>query len=414
MRSTGAGRAGGPRTIAYLVSRYPAVNHTFVLREVIALREAGVPVEVIAIRGDDRAPSEVTAIERDERQRTFYILPVRARFFAAHVRTFAIRPRGYLRGLVSALRLAGSDLGRVLAYVAYFAEAVVAGHHACRAGASHVHSHFASTVALLMARVFPVTVSYTIHGPDEFNDVHRFRMREKVASARFVIAISHYARSQIMRASDAKHWQRIEVCRLGVDPERFGARTRRLPHETKEILCVARLAPVKAQRLLMLAVARLRSRGRNVRLRLVGPGPDRVELESAAEQLHLGDVVVFEGPCHQDRILDLYRRADVFALASFAEGVPVVLMEAMAMEIPCVATWVNGIPELIEPDVSGVLVAPADDVALADALERVLVDEEFARRLGTEARKRVMREYELNANVAHLAGIFRRHLGHAT
>jgi len=235
-------------------------------------------------------------------------------------------------------------------------------------------------------------------------------MKEKVAQARFISTISNYARSQIMLASNPPDWNKIEVCRLGVDPSAFHPRQSTRETDTFRVICVGRLAPVKAQRLLIAACARLISRGLRLKLHLVGAGPDRTPLEMCAASEGVSEHVVFEGGRNQDEVIALYSQADVFALASFAEGVPVVLMEAMSMELPCVATWVNGIPELIEHGSEGLLVAPSDVEGFAAALKKVFDNREEARRLGQAARQRVMREYDLAKNTAVLESVFGRYL----
>jgi glycosyltransferase involved in cell wall biosynthesis len=172
------------------------------------------------------------------------------------------------------------------------------------------------------------------------------------------------------------------------------------------VLCVGRLVPAKGQHVLLAAIAKLRASGRNLRLRLVGDGPDRESLELAAGRFKITDAVVFEGAVNQDRIRDLYATADVFALASFAEGIPVVLMEAMAMEIPCVSTWITGIPELIRDSIDGLLVPPSDIDGLAAAIALLMDDDELRARLGEAGRRRVIEKYNLRPNVARLAEIF--------
>ncbi len=181
----------------------------------------------------------------------------------------------------------------------------------------------------------------------------------RVSTAEVVCAIGLYARSQLMKISDPALWGKIKVTPLGVDPSVFTPRVFRAESQVFDVICVGRLVPAKGQHVLLSAVARLLAKGRALTLRLVGDGPDRRSLEAAAQQAGIQDQVIFEGAINQDRIRDLFEKADVFALASFAEGIPVVLMEAMAMEIPCVSTWITGIPELIRDSIDGLLVAPS-------------------------------------------------------
>jgi colanic acid/amylovoran biosynthesis glycosyltransferase len=192
-----------------------------------------------------------------------------------------------------------------------------------------------------------------------------------------------------------------------VDSSVFQPRPRRQNPERIELLCVGRLAPVKAQALLIAAVGRLVQEGRRrMHLRLVGDGPSRPLLERIVAERGLKEHVTLEGSCNQDRVQEFYRQTDVFVLASFAEGVPVVLMEAMAMEIPCIATWITGIPELIAHGVDGWLVAPGDEGALAGAIAALADDPELRQRLGRAGRLRIQQQYELGTNVQRLARVY--------
>jgi len=238
---------------------------------------------------------------------------------------------------------------------------------------THLHVHFAnaaSTVGLIASRTFPIGFSLTVHGPDEFYDASGLRLAEKIAGASFVCCIGQFARSQLMKLSPPSQWDKLEIGPLGVDPQRFSPRRFRSSPSRFEILCVGRLVPSKGQLVLIAAIERLVKTTPNLRLRLVGDGPERESLERAIAAANLGSYVVLEGSVNQDRIQEFYRQADIFVLASFAEGIPVVLMEAMAMEIPCVSTFVAGIPELIRNETDGILVPPSDDLALATAIKR--------------------------------------------
>ncbi len=393
--------------IGYLVSQYPTAGHTFVLREIVGLRELGYDVRVVTIRPDAREKSTLSAIERQERERCTSVLPRWGFLFASNARALLTRPAGYFRGVLAALRLAGPDLIRLAKHAAYLLEAAAAGSVFHRNGVRHVHTHFSSTVALIAHEIYGFDVSMTIHGPDEFTDVRGFGLRRKVARSRFVIAISDYGRSQILREVPAEYWSRVHVCRLGVDLDVFKPSGRHLPDGGSfVILCVARLAAVKAQRLLIRAVAVARQSGRSVTLRLVGDGPDRAALESLVRSLELEDVVHFEGVCSQERVRELFVASDCFVLASFAEGIPVALMEAMASGVPCIATWVNGVPELIEHGVSGLLVPPGNVDELVNAI--VTLADSTAKRteLRDEALRRIGGRYDLRYNIGELARMF--------
>lgn len=397
--------------IGYLISQYPAVNHTFILREVLALRRQGMELQTVSIRRSDRPLEALSPDEAAEFRRTFSVIGEGAlHAVAVNLRVALRRPLAYLRGLGYAWKLTRGTPKLVVRYTLYFIEAVVAGDFFERQGVRHFHTHFSTTVALLLSRVFPLSYSMTIHGPTEFDNVVGFHLAEKVAGAAFVSTISHYASSQVMRASDPAHWHNVIALRLGVDPEEFQARPApvRSPGEPYRLIFVGRLAPAKAQFILIEAVALLRSRGRSVTLTLVGEGPARAGLEAMVKERNLGNEVRLAGACNHDRVAAFYQQSDAFVLGSFAEGVPVVLMEAMAMELPCIATWVAGIPELIGNEVDGLLVAPADPVALADAIVRLMDDAALAQRLGAAGRQKVVNKYNLDHNTERLGDEFRR------
>jgi colanic acid/amylovoran biosynthesis glycosyltransferase len=352
----------------------------------------------------------MTSEEQDEVKATFYVKREGVSDAArAHLDVLLKSPRSYFAGLCFALRLAGTDLRQLVFAVLYFVEAVIVGRWMEAQGSRHLHVHFAnaaSTVGLIASRTFPIEFSMTVHGPDEFYDAPGFKLAEKIAGASFVCCIGQFARSQLMKLSPPKEWGKFEICPLGVDPQLFVPRPFRASPMTFEILCVGRLVPSKGQHVLLAAVSRLLKTTPNLRLRLIGDGPEREELARAIAEANLSRNVILEGSVNQDRIREYYRQADIFVLASFAEGIPVVLMEAMAVEIPCISTFVAGIPELIRSEIDGILVSPSDERELADAIKRLVDDPALRHRLGIAGRRRVMEKYDLDRNAAHLAEIF--------
>lgn len=401
-----------PLRLAYLVSQYPAINHTYILREIRTLRTQGFDIEVFSIRSPDRPLEELTSEEREEAERTWVVLEAGIpEFFKAHFATLCLSPRSYLRGLWAAVALGRLDLPAIFSNLIYFAEAVVAGRRIRSRGFTHLHTHFSSTVALFLARVFPVTFSATIHGSAEFEDAAGFCLAQKVADARFLCTVSQFGRSQLMRASRPQHWHKIEVSPLGVDAELFVPRPHRQAPERFEILSVGQLAPAKGYPILIDAVSRLVQWGHTaIRLRIVGGGAERESLDQQIARLGLVRNVEIHGPCSHEIVRQIYAGTDLFALASFAEGVPVVLMEAMAMEIPCVATWITGIPELIRHGEDGWLVPPSDPEVLADAIAYLMANPELRQRLGQAGRLRIQERYHLAKNTRRLAEIFTRRL----
>jgi len=400
--------------IAYLVSQYPGVSHTFILREVLALRERGIEIETASIN-DPPSYGKMTQVEQREAANTFYVKRAGATgFLKALAWTLLRHPAGVARGLFSAFRLGWANPSRFVFCFFYYAEAVVLARWVQQRSCSHLHVHFATeaaTVGMILTRIVPVSMSMTVHGPDEFYDVHGYFLPQKVAACRFIVCISFFARSQLMRLAPGEKWYKLDIARLGVDSAHFVPRPHRTSPVPLQILCVARLAPTKGQRILIEAIGQLIKDGRLLQLRLVGDGTDRESLEQLVSERQLSGNIFFEGSVNQDVIRGFYEAADVFALASFAEGIPVVLMEAMSMEIPCIATCINGIPELIRDGVDGLLVPPSDTRAMAAAIARLMDDAALRDSVGNAGRRRIQQDYDLNKNVDHLARIFHRRLG---
>jgi len=407
--------------LAYLCSEYPAISHTFVLREVEALRRLGAAITTFSIR---RTPAErlLSDADRAAAETTVAILPPSwPGLLGAHLGLALRAPRAYLSTLALALRLAPPGLRGRLWQLFYFAEAVLLWKGCRKRGIRHIHVHLANAAADLallathlgsgVERRQPWSWSFTMHGPTEFADLGHYRLAEKLEDASFVVCISDYARSQLMALSDPGAWDRLDVVRVGIPVDQF---TRVSPPETPDphptILYIGRLVPEKGQAVLLEAVALLAERGHPVAVTLAGEGALRPELERRAERLGIAPQVTFLGAVGQDRLRDLYESASIFCLPSFAEGVPVVLMEAMAMNLPVVSTRITGIPELIEDGVGGLLVAPGRPDELADQLESLLSDPSLCRELGAQGREAVLREFDAERSAAQLYELFSKRL----
>jgi colanic acid/amylovoran biosynthesis glycosyltransferase len=403
--------------ICYLVATHPAVSQTFIEREISALRRRGVELATFSIRHTpaDELLSEVDRLAAAE---TFYIRPVRwQRLVDAHVVALRTRPARYAVTLIRALRLSAGGVRSNVWQLFYFAQAIILWQECRRRGINHVHVHFAnvaSAVALLSAHFGEadgMSWSFTMHGPTEFDDVTRFALRDKVEAAKFVACISDYCRSQLMKLVAPEYWEKLSVVHCGLkfeggDPEVAARPLVRDEVPGLAVLSVGRLVPDKGQRLLLEAVAELGVRGVPVSLTIVGDGPEREGLHRQAQQLGISDRVSFAGALGQPQVSDLFSNADVFCLASFAEGVPVVLMEAMSHGLPVVATRLAGIAELVEDDVSGALVSPGRADLLADALARLAGDPALRAAWGAAGRRRVRLDYDVDDSARRLAALF--------
>lgn len=401
--------------IGYIVSRYPGVSHTFIQREVLGLRKLGWEITTLSVRRAHRNEL-LTETDRAEAAGTHVVVPPSpAALVAAVAEPLFFAPGSFFRALGRAWGLRRPGLRGTLWAFFYFVEALLV-HRFCRLRKiRHLHAHFAnvaSDVALIASGLNEGSFSFTMHGPTEFFDLRDHRLAEKAGAAKFILCISDFARSQLMSLLPPEQWRKLEVVHCGVDPEQFSAARapRREEGAPATVLCVARLTNVKGHAVLLEAVSELLIRGHFVNLTLAGDGPLRQSLERHADVLGIAERVHFLGNVGQDQIHELYNRADVFVLPSFAEGVPVVLMEAMAARCPVVATRIAGIPELIDHGTSGLIVPPGRSDLLADAIERVLSNRGAACRMAENGCEKVKREFNLHTVAPLVAAIFRRYL----
>jgi colanic acid/amylovoran biosynthesis glycosyltransferase len=388
--------------VAYIVSRYPYVSHVFILREVLALRRRGAEIHTFTIR----RPGPESLLSSDDREAdatTFSILPPRpSALAAAHLRALFTRPLRYLSTLRRALSLRGAGPRAALWQLFYFGEAALMWRECSRRDIRHIHAHHAnvaSDVALLAAHLGGRgwAWSFTMHGSTEFFDVREHRLAQKVELAGFVVCVSHHGRSQLMSLVAPEHWDKLRVVHCGVDLARFAPPPDgRAGNGIPEILTVGRLVPVKGQELLIEALAELSARGVEARLTLVGDGPQRGPLRDLAQRRGVSERVEFAGARGQQEIPGYYGRADVFALPSFAEGLPVVLVEAMACALPVVASRITGIPELVDDGVSGRLFVPGRLDQLVDGLAA----------MGGSGRERVEAEFDVDRTAEQLVDVF--------
>lgn len=393
--------------MGYLVSTYPAISHTFILREIQHLRREGWQIACASVNRPDRSLAQMEVYERQEAEATYGIKADGARGALMAV-LWAVSKVGVssLGVLVSAWRLGGTF--KPWKGLAYAVEAMMVARWMAQQDLRHLHVHFGNagaTVGMLTKRLNRCHLSLTIHGPDEFDDVPGQHLALKMKEADAVICISQFARSQLMRISDSDHWHKMQVCRLGVDPAQFPYRPRQTG-DVVQLLCVGRLTPAKCQVLLVQACARLRDVGLPFHLKMVGAGPDRERIEREVALHELQSHITLTGALNQQEVKQAFTQADAFVLPSLAEGIPVVLMEAMCSGVPCVSTPVNGIPELIEHGVTGLLATPGDVDSLSTQLERLLRSAELRQSLAEAARQKVTTSFHLEKNVRHLGRLF--------
>jgi len=391
--------------LAYLVSRYPAVSHTFILREVAQLRGLGHTIHTASINPPDRSLDAMDDAERNEALNTYCVKAHGLRGALGAVAFWARRaPRRLANTLLRGIQLEGGLKG-----FAYAVESAMVARWMQDHKLQHLHVHFGNagaTVGVLVKNLRPCHLSYTIHGPDEFDNVPCQHLALKMHEADAVVCISQFARSQLMRISQPADCPKFQVCRLGVNPANFPWISPATGVTRLRLLCVGRLTPAKCQVLLVQACAQLEQRGVDFSLTVVGEGPDRGRMESAIAQYKLADRVHLTGALTQEGVRRALDQADIFVLPSLAEGIPVVLIEAMSSGVPCISTPVNGIPELIEHGQTGLLATPGDVDSLTDQLQRLASSQSDRIRIAEAARIKIEASFDLDRNVRSLSEIF--------
>ena len=394
--------------VAYVMTHYPNPSQTFLLREVVALDGDGLSIERISINRLE-ADALQTDEERREARATFHVKALRPVVVVMGIVALAARrPGGFVRALIGALRPVATDPRLALRRVFHFAEAILVWNHCRDRGVEHIHAQFGglpATVAMLAASLAAhvdrrvVSWSFTIHGFHDFVEERELGLAEKAASASFVLCVSDQLRSQLMRVADTSHWPRIHVVRCGIDVDRLAPRATLPLSSPPVVLTVGRLGREKGHATLLEAAALLAKRGRPVRLRFIGDGPERSRLEAISIELGLAEGVEMLGSCTPAEVQAALKQADLFCLPSFAEGIPVAIMEAMAVGVPVVSTLCGGIPELVRDGVSGKTVTPGRPDQLADGIEALLDDEPLRRAVVATGRQMVLDLHDLDRNV---------------
>lgn len=396
--------------VAYLINQYPKASHTFIRREMAALEEEGVRVHRFALR-PAREPLADPA-DRREVLRTRSILSARpGALLSAVLSTAGAHPGRLLRALRTALRLGWRSERGVLRHLAYVGEAMVLANWLRECGARHLHAHFgtnSTTVALLTSLLTGIPYSFTVHGPEEFDKAEAIGLSDKIEHAAFVAAISSFGRSQIYRRCPSTSWDKVHVVRCGIDDAYLDTPPAAIPRAPR-LVCVGRLCEQKGQLLLLEAARELLRNGVPFTLSLVGDGEMRPEVERRIATYGLGARVHVTGWASEARVRSELREARALVLPSFAEGLPVVIMEALALGRPVISTYVAGIPELVVPGRSGWLVPAGSAGDLAAAMREALeAPDETLVRMGKEGRDRVRQLHDVVHNAQQLEALFRQ------
>jgi O-antigen/teichoic acid export membrane protein/glycosyltransferase involved in cell wall biosynthesis len=400
-----------PFRLACMMSRFPKLTETFVLREMVELQRTGVEILVYPLQRERTRilhPEAAPFVERAHF--TQWISPA---IIAADVRVFLKQPLTCVSVLATLIRSNWGSWRYLAGAILFFPKVVYLAERMQRDGIQHLHAHFASHPAMAAWTIHQLTgipYSFTAHGSDLHRDRHM--LKQKVADAAVVVTISDYNRRLIIDECDDAVTDRIHIVHCGIDPQQFPTRSQLTSYDRGagpfQIACIGTLHEVKGQQYLLQSCSILLEAGLEFQCHLVGDGPDHATLQQTAAELKLTDHVVFHGRQTAPQIQQLLREIDVLVAPSVPtsdgrrEGIPVVLMEGLGSGIPAIASNLSGIPELVRHNETGLLVPPRDVTAIADAVLRMAGDQMFRQSCGAEGVELVLREFHVATNTARL------------
>lgn len=395
--------------LAYLTSAFARPSDTFVRSEVDRLRTRGFQIETFSIRRPEVNQGDDPSVDRHQ-STTHYILEAGfAQLMVAAILCAISNPIRFYQTKLLAWQTCSPGLRCLFLQLVYLMEAAYFARSIRKLRVTHIHNHIgenSATVAMLAASLTNVPYSLTIHGPAIFTAAQRWALGTKLDRAAFTACISWFCRSQCMLYAKRSTWPRLQVVRCAVGEE-FLEEPIRIQPDRPTIVCVGRLCVEKAQTLLVEAIAQLIAEGHNCRVILVGDGPQRHALEALVERHKLHKVVQLLGWQSSERIRVLLSQASALALPSFAEGLPIVIMESMALECPVLSTNIAAIPELVQSDTNGWLVPPGDiDSLVAGLRQAITASPERLAELGRNARERVLNLHDPSHQADQLAKLF--------
>lgn len=394
--------------IAYFINQYPKVSHSFIRREIQALEMLGLKVQRIAIRGWDE--KLVDADDIREREQTHFVLKAGGlNIFLSVVKAILSNPLRFLSALNLAVKMGWHAERPLIYHLIYLAEASQIVPWMKTFGATHVHAHFGtnSTEVVMLAHALGgPPYSFTVHGPEEFDKPIFLGLPEKIKQSAFVVAISSYGKSQLYRWIDHTLWPKVKIVHCGLEESFYNIPAYPLMANSR-LVCVGRLCEQKGQLLLLEAAYCLAKKGIKFELVLAGDGEMRPEIERLIAAYELKDRVRITGWISSQQVREEILNSCGLVLPSFAEGLPVVIMEAMALRRPVISTYVAGIPELVIPKENGWLV-PAGSVqelvaAMTDLLSKSSTELE---KMGNEAFLRVTERHAIHTEAKKLANLF--------
>ncbi len=399
-------------TIAYLVNQYPKVSHSFIRREIAGVEACGIRVARFSIRS---CGSElVDEVDKRELEKTQVVLGIgKIGLLFALLRVAITRPARFLSAFWLMLQVGWHSERGVLRHFAYLAESCVLLRWFSDFGIAHVHAHFgtnSTTVAMLCRALGGPPYSFTVHGPEEFDKAEAIALTEKIKRSAFVVGVSSFGKSQLYRWCEHEQWSKIQVVHCGVD-ELFLTQAHIPVPDEPRLVCVGRLSEQKGHLLLLEAASRLAAEGLPFKLVFVGDGPLRPQIETLIARHGLQDHIEITGWASNNQVQQHILASRAMVLPSFAEGLPVVVMEALALGRPVISTYVAGIPELVEPGTCGWLVPPGSVESLTGAMRAALQwPVEKLEQMGRVGAERVAQQHDAAIEASKLAALFRSNI----
>ena len=396
------------RRIGYLINQYPAVSHTFIRREIFALERLGIEVDRIALKGWD-IPL-VDSDDLEERAKTRYVQQDGIFTLLSETsRTAVTRPVRFLKALGSALAMSRNAMRPLPYHLVYLAQACRIQRWLAEAGATHLHAHFGTNpaeIACLVQTLGGPSYSFTNHGSNELDGAPWLHFPRKIGQSKFAVAVSSFCRSQILRTLPQEQWDKLKVIHCGLDAGYFDEDPSPLPQKVS-FLCVGRLSPEKGHFLLLDAFAEIYANHPETRLVFAGDGPMRPQIEARIDALGLNKAVEITGWIDAKQVKSELGRTTALVQPSLIEGLPVVIMEAMARKRPVISTFIAGIPELVLPGETGWLVPAGEIIDLAKAMEQVIAtDRETLIRMGETGHARARDRHLVDNEAKKLAALF--------
>ena len=396
--------------VAYVINQYPMVSHSFIRREIQALERQGIEVLRASVR---RTNNHVDPADQVEASKTFAILENPLQLLVALVAHALLRPIRFLRSLRTVLQLWHRGDRGLLVHLVYLAEACRLSWLTRTYKIDHMHAHFgtnSTTVVMLAYLLSGVTYSFTVHGPEEFDRPAAIGLTQKIELAEFVVAISSFGRSQLMRWCPQSNWSKLHVVRCGVDRSFTESGTQQSTEfDDRTLVCVGRLCEQKGQLLLVEAMAQLIQSGVDAKLILAGDGEMRTVIEERIQALGLSDRIEITGWLSGAQVRQYLLKSKAMVLPSFAEGLPVVIMEAFSLGRPVLTTYIAGIPELVEDSRNGWLVPAGSTNRLVDGMRIALMTtRESIGIMGDYAKKCVSEKHDSDREAIKLVRYFKR------